>query len=178
MNDFLNSIKITDKDKKDAISKILYAVINSPGIMSLNEVLQFFEKQEKYFDDDIDNKKQIEQSLSENEILAAYALSKEIKISIMSSTNKELIEYLELSLASVNEDNLLKFINETIKDIELTKKRTPNVEWTLQVGKIFRRLQGKNPCNEHEEEEITNQWSKSSEKKMGKIIDLSKYWEK
>ena len=74
--------------------------------------------------------------------------------------------------------NLLKFINEMIKDIELTKKRTPNVEWTLQVGKIFRRLQGKNPCNEYEEDQITKKWSGNSSKKRGNIINLSEYLEK
>ena len=44
MSDFLNSIKITDEDKKRAINKILFTIIHSVRILSLNEVLQFFKK--------------------------------------------------------------------------------------------------------------------------------------
>lgn len=174
MNDFLNSIKITDEDKKRAISKILFTVIHSTRIMSLSEVLQFLKKQKEHFGDDIQDEQQIEEKLNENEILAAYSLAREVRISIMASSNKKLLEYLELDLASVNEEKLLKFINETIKDIELTKKRTPNLEWSLQVGKIFKRLEGKNPCNE---EEITQQWIDNSNK-SSKIIKFSDNLEK
>ena len=136
----------------------------------------FLKKDKEHFGDDIQNEQQIEQKLNENEILAAYSLAKEVKISIMASSNEELLEYLELGLGSVNEENLLKFINETVKDIELTKKRTPNLEWNLQVGKIFKRLEGKNPCNE---EEFTQQWAENSNRNSsGKIIKLSDYLEK
>jgi len=178
MSDFISSIKITDKDKKDAIAKILFTVIHSTRIMSLNEVLQLLKKQKEHFDDEVQDNQQIEQKLNQNEILAAYSLAKELRISIMSSSNRKLFEYLELDLFSVNEENLLKFINEVVKDIELTNKRNSNAKWSLQVGKIFSRLEGKNPCNENEENEIIKQRSDNSCKSDDKIIDLSKYWEK
>jgi len=98
MSDFISSIKITDKDKKDAIAKILFTVIHSTRIMSLNEVLQLLKKQKEHFDDEVQDNQQIEQKLNQNEILAAYSLAKELRISIMSSSNRKLFEYLELDL--------------------------------------------------------------------------------
>ena len=156
-----------------SISKILFTVIHSTRIISLDEVLHLFDKQKEHFDD-VQSNQQIQQKLNQNEILAAYSLAKEVKISIMASSNKKLLEYLELTLGSVNEDNLMKFINEAVKDIELTKKRTPNVEWRLQTGKIFKRLDGKNPCNE---EEITHEWVENLNK-SNKIIELKDYLQK
>jgi len=171
MSDFLDSIKITDEDKKDAMSRILFTVINSTRIMSLDEILQHLKKYKEDCDYLKDNK-QIEQKLNENEILAVYSLAKEVRISIEASINKRLLEYLELGLASANEENLLRFIDETIKDIELSKKINPNIEWRLQVGKIFSRLEGKNPY----EEEILKRKLDNSTK--GNIIKLSNYSEK
>lgn len=142
MSNFLNSIKITDDDKKTAISDILNTVINSPKIMSLEEVLNI----------EMGNGKQVQQNLSQNEIIATYSLAREIKILTvsLSRNNRKLIEYLELTVSSFNEDNLLKFISEAAKDIEITKKRTPKAKWSLQVEKIFARLDGKNPYDDIE----------------------------
>lgn len=171
MSDFLDLIKITDEDKKDAMSRILFTVINSTRIMSLDETLQHLKEYKENCDYLKDNK-QIEQKLNENEILAVYSLAREVRISIEASTNKRLLEYLELGLASANEENLLRFINETIKDIELSKKINPNIEWRLQVEKIFSRLEGKKSY----EEEILKQKIDNSRK--GNIIKLSNYSEK
>ena len=171
MSEFLDSIKITDEDKKRAITKMLFTVIHEPRIMSLEETLQILNRK---FDEREEQQLVIEQKLSQNEILATYSLAKELKISIITSSNKELREYLELTIGTVNEEKLLKFINEAIRDIELTKRRTPKLEWNLQIGKILRRLEGKGPYNE---EEMTKQWKEDSNRNC-KIIKLSDYLEK
>ena len=176
MSDFLNSIRITDEEKKKAISKILFSVMHASTILSLNEIIQNLKETEELGVDIEDKGKQIKEKLTQHEMLAAYSLAKEIKISMMNSShnNKKLFNYLELNLGSVNEDNLFKFTNEIVKDIEYTKRNTPNANWSLQIGKIFSRLEGKNP---YSEQDSTKDKQDNSDK-ANKIIDLSEYLEK
>lgn len=141
MSDFLNSIKITDDDKKEAMARILFIMRYSEGILSLNEILEAAESNSEV----AGHHKKIKDTLNENEILATYSLAREVKISILGSSNrnKKLLDYLELDIVSVNNDNLLRFINESVKDIENLKKSNPNLKWSLQVNKIFSRLEGR-----------------------------------
>ena len=89
--------------------------------------------------------KNIQYKLNENEILATYSLAKEMKIALLSSSNRnrELLDYLELVTVSINGDKLLKFVNESVRDIEKLKKSNPNVKWSLQANKILSRLKDK-----------------------------------
>jgi len=146
MSDFLDSIKVTKEDKKTAISKVVFNMIHSINVLSFNEVLE--------------SNNGIKEKLSQNELLATYSLAKEIRISMIASANrnKKLFDYLELKTTSINEENLLKFVDEIVKDIEFTQKRAPKTKWDLQVGKIFLRLEGKNPYSEEDfiQEETDN----------------------
>ncbi|MBQ2917342.1 MAG: hypothetical protein IJE59_04150 [Clostridia bacterium] len=136
MSNFLDSIKITDEEKKKFMSKIIFTMIHSTKILSLDELLE-----------EADN---IKEKLSENEILATYSLAREIKKIVISSSdrNKEILEHLEVRSFSINEDKLFEFVNRSVKDIEDTKRRTPNLKWRLQIGKILKRLEGIDPYTE------------------------------
>jgi hypothetical protein len=153
MSDFLDSIKVTDEEKKKSMSRIIFIMMNSANILSLNELLKQYNE--------------IKEKLNENEILAIYSLAKQMKQSIISSSNrnKKLFEFLDLNSNSINEDKLLEFIKYAVKDIEVTSKRTPNVKWSLQIGKIFLRMEGKDPY----EEEIAKKPEKKAE-----IVDIKK----
>ncbi len=146
MSNFLDTIKITDEDKKKTMSSIVLIMLYSQGIMSLEEILQTEEMNGKVIDGERTHRK-IQDKLNENEILATYSLAKEIKISILGSSdrNRKLLDYLELGTVSLNSDKLLRFVNEAVRDIETLKRHNPNVEWNLQINKIFSRLEGKDP---------------------------------
>lgn len=149
MSEFLESIKVTKEDKQNAMSKVLYIIINSTNLLSLSDLLK---KQPDFIS-----------VLSEDELLAIHSLSLEVKRHIVSSNqDNELIEYLDLTSDSLNKDNLSIFINQAVKDKQAQMKRNPNLKWHLQTKKIFDRLEGKNPY----EEEL----AKREENKSGKII--------
>lgn len=164
MSDLRSSIKITSEEKKSTMEFILFNMIHSADVMSLYEVLQL--------------KQQIKSVLNENEICATYNLGREIKISMSTSKrNEDLFEYLELNSYSVNNDKLLKFINEVVKDIEKTKKNMPKIPWSLQVNKILARLKGKDPANdekfENENRYDVGKVSSESDIRRSKIIKVS-----
>lgn len=149
MSEFLESIKVTKEDKQNAMSKVLYIIINSTNLLSLSDLLK---KQPDFIS-----------VLSEDELLAIHSLSSEVKRQIVScNQDNELIEYLDLTSDSLNKDNLSIFINQAVKDMQAQRKRNPNLKWHLQTKKIFDRLEGKNPY----EEEL----AKREENKSGKII--------
>lgn len=161
MNEFIDSIKVTKEDKQKAMEKILYSIINSSNIVSLNDVLN--------------NQNEMRKVLNEDELLASYSLALEIKKQIISSnTNEQLMEYLGLEFNTLNKDNLLKFINQSVKDIETQRKRTPNLKWRLQTKKIFDRLEGNQPFNEEEFEEA----EQKNADKTNKIIKFPENFEK
>lgn len=164
MSNFLDSIKITNEEKKKIMSKIIFTMIHSTKILSLNELLE-----------KTDN---IKEKLTENEILATYSLAREIKKIVVSSSdrNKEILEHLEVRSFSINEDKLFEFVNRSVKDIEDTKRRTPNLKWRLQVGKILTRLAGNDPYSE--ELAIYKEEQEQKEKAKGDIINLKEYLEK
>ncbi len=187
MNDFLNSVRVTNEDKKLTMSKLLSIVIYSTTLLSLNEILELPSNTDNGLNSDTfaELRKEIKSKLNENEILATYSLAKEMKISMLSSNyNKKLFEYLEWDSYSLNNDKLLKFINEVVKDIESNKKSNRNVKWALQTNKIFSRLEGKNTYEEDDEDKFRG----SSDNKKNdsfnhgetsiesdKIIKLSEY---
>lgn len=149
MSGFLESIKVTKEDKQNAMSKVLYIIINSTNLLSLSDLLK--------------KQPDLISVLSEDELLAIHNLSSEVKRHIVSSNqDNELIEYLDLTSDSLNKDNLSIFINQAVKDMQAQRKRNPNLKWHLQTKKIFDRLEGKNPY----EEEL----AKREENKSGKII--------
>lgn len=177
MSDFLNSIRITDDDKKEAMSRMLFIMMYSSGILSLDEILEVAEVNSKALDTE-GTRRKIQDKLNENEMLAAYSLAREVKISILSSSNsnRKLLDYLELDTVSVNKDKLLRFINESVKDIENLKRSNPNIEWSLQVNKIFSRLEGKDPTKGevlgYESENNTNTVQSEPRRANDKIIKL------
>lgn len=149
MSEFLESIKVTKEDKQNAMSKVLYIIINSTNLLSLSDLLK--------------KQPDLISVLSEDELLAIHSLSSEVKRQIVScNQDNELIEYLDLTSDSLNKDNLSIFINQAVKDMQAQRKRNPNLKWHLQTKKIFDRLEGKNPY----EEEL----AKREENKSGKII--------
>lgn len=155
MNDnFMDSIRVTEEYKKDAMMTIFYTVVNSADILSLEEVLK--------------SQETVQSKLSKDEILATYALSREIKISkLTSKRNENLSEYL-------NEEKLSRFINAVVEDIEDTRLRTPNVEWKLSVNKILNRLKREKTSDE----EVTIMESSKKTSGTCKIIDIREHSEK
>lgn len=157
MSEFLESIKVTKEDKQNAMSKILYSIINSTNFLSLSDLLK--------------KQQDLKSVLSEDELLAIHSLSSELKRQIVSSNHdKRLIKYLGLTSDSLDKDNLSTFINQAVKDIQAQRKRNPNLKWGLQIGKIFDRLEGKDPY----EEEL----GKQEENKSGTIIQIEEYQDK
>lgn len=146
MSEFLDSIKITDDDKKEAMARMLFIMLHSTDILSLNEISEA-EKINRKTLDKLEFEEDIKEKLNENEMLATYSLAREAKISILSSSNRnrKLLDYLELGTGSVNRDKLQTFINQAVKDIEALKRNNPKVKWRLQVNKIFSRLEGIDP---------------------------------
>lgn len=141
MSSFLEDIRITDDDKKKIMTRILFTMMYSSKILSIDELLERDRLNKKKLDETV-SENSIEDKLNENEILATYSLGKEIKIVIMSysNRNRELLDYLELKADSVNSDKLLKFVNEAVKDIEDLKSNNPNATWSLQINKILSNL--------------------------------------
>lgn len=128
MSDFLNYIKVTDEDKKDAMKSIILEILIRPGILDLDGVLELAS--------DVKNK------LNEDEILATYQLAKEIKI----KKRPEVLEYISLKNGyEIDGDKLLIFINKAVEDKKIGEKRFPHAkgEWKLSTRKILDRLNGK-----------------------------------
>ncbi len=153
-NNFFDSIKITEEDKKKAMMNILQIVSNSVYLLSLKEVIQY------------DNT--LTSRLTEDEILAMYSLAREVKISrLASKQNEELYQYL-------NDEKILEFIKVAVEDMQDTRK-TPNAKWSLSVNKILSRLESKGKDSSGEVLIM-----KKSEKKNedSNIIDISEYLDK
>lgn len=145
MSDFLNSIKITDDDKKEAMARILFIMRYSEGILSLNEILEAAEANSEV----AGHHKKIKDTLNENEILATYSLAKRTKMAILGShdINRKLLDYLEFDTISFNSEKILKFVNEEVNDMENLKIVNPNAKWSLQINRILLKLEGKDPAN-------------------------------
>lgn len=128
MSDFTDSIKISEKDKKDAMKSIVLEVLIRPGVLELEEVLKLAT--------DVKNK------LNEDEILATYQLAKQIK----TKKRPEVLEYINLRNGyEIDEDKLLTFIKKAVEDKRIGEKRFPHAkgEWKLSTRKILDRLNGK-----------------------------------
>lgn len=135
MNTFKDEIKVTEDDKKNVMCKVLYTMMNSSLLMRMDEVINI--------------QKDVSRKLSEEEFLAIYNLSLEIRKSMESSNvNERLYNYLGLNKNSLNSVKLYEFVNAIVKDIKTTKKRNSNLKWSLQVNKIFKRMEGKDPYEE------------------------------
>lgn len=140
MSEFKEGIKVlSDEDKKRIMVDILITMINSNTVLSEEEIIK--------------NTNGNANKLSSDEFTAIYALAFEVKKCVFSSKiNKKLFEFLNLSKYCENDEgNLLKFIKATVKDIEQSRIYSPNNKWSLQVDKIFDRLDGKNPYKDEME---------------------------
>lgn len=152
MSNFIDDIKITVDDKKRIMLDIWYTIINLDIVPSLQEIITL--------------QKDSTKKLSEEELLAIYNLSVEIKKLIKASgKNQRLFEYLEIDNNSINSERLYDFTSFIATDIMEVRKKAPNVKWYLQVNKILDRMEGKNPHKDALEEQP----------KRGKIIKLSEY---
>lgn len=160
MDNFLSSIKINKNEKKEAMSTVIFNMIHSSKVLSLNEL--------------IEGREELLNKLNTDELYVTYSLAKKIKISIMNYRfNQELFEYLELKLHSLNADKLLIFVNKAIEDMHEVTNRNPNSKWSLQVGKILLRI---NSTNQHDDEinEGSSQ-KRSTNKKTEKSNKIIKF---
>lgn len=134
MNDFIKDIKKpTEEEKVAKMADIIVTMLNSNLVLSLEDL------EEQIRD--------IRKKLSEDEIMAIYNLAVCIKKDTISSRhNNKLIDFLDLSSYCQNDrNNLLAFVKATVQDIQETRIVFPSKKWSLQVDKIFDRLEGKNP---------------------------------
>lgn len=154
MDDFIQSIKVTSEDKQNMMINVLNTVINCSTVPSINDI--------------VGNIKDIKVKLTDDEILAIYSLSISIQEQLKTGNHyQKLFDYLTLDLyPNINKENLLTFINQAVLDIKDTKARNPKIKWYLQTGKIFARLDGKNPYKE----EIEIEKDKDKHKGNGIII--------
>lgn len=134
MSNLREEIRIpTEEQKRDVYVNIILNMINSSNLLSPEEIMRVV--------------KLIEEKLSQDEFTAIYSIAVEVKKAIlMPKTNKRLIEFLNISEYCKNDNgNLLKFINATVDNIQQERKLFPNRKWYLHVGKIFDRMEGKDP---------------------------------
>lgn len=134
MSNFKEDIKVlSDEDKKIIMVDILIAMLNATTTLSEVEI-------KKATNGNADK-------LSPDEFIAIYSLAFEIKKCVFSSRiNKKLFEFLNMDEYCVNDKgNLLKFIKATVKDIEQSRIYSSKSKWSLQIDKIFDRMEGKNP---------------------------------
>lgn len=127
MSDFTDSIKISERDKKGAMKRIVLEVLIRPGVLELEEVLELAT--------DVKNK------LNEDEISATYQLAKQIKI----KKRPEVLEYINLRNGyEIDEDKLLIFIKKAVEYKRIGEERFPHAKgkWTLPTLKILKMVNG------------------------------------
>ena len=136
MNDFIKDIKKpTDEEKIRLYKDILIIMLNSGTILSYEEIQKMLNRN-------------IREILSQNEITAIYNLSAQMqKYSLMGRFSERIFEFLNISIdyEEIDTDNLMRFIDATVQDIEKTRKYLPNTKWQFQINKIFDRMEGKDP---------------------------------
>lgn len=137
MSNLREEIKMpTEEEKREVYLNIILNMINSSKIISQEKISKIVEG--------------IESKLSPDEFTAIYNIAVEVKKAIaMPKTNKRLLEFLNVSENCQNDNgNLLKFVNATVNNIEQERRFFPKRKWYLQVGKIFDRMEGKDPYAE------------------------------
>lgn len=105
MNDFMENIKITKEDKQESMKNILYTMINSDKIISLEELSKRASKSCS--------------KLNENELRATYQLAKEVKVLTKSSNQSaKLLEYLGIKYTlDFDEDKLFELVSRIAEEI-------------------------------------------------------------
>ncbi len=137
MGNLKESIKLpSEEEKKLIFMDIIFNLLNSSNILFPNDL--------------IEKMPQIREKLSEDEFNVVYSLALEIKKSILGlKRNDRLLEFLNISEYCKNDNgNLMRFIKAAIENIQQERKFFPNRKWELQVGKIFDRMNGKDPYGE------------------------------
>lgn len=154
-NNYFNTIKIKEEDKKNAMITIFQIVNNSANLLSLEEVIQY--------------KKELMSKLTEDEILAMYDLARTVKIERLAfKRNEKLYKYL-------NKEKILEFIKVAVEDIQDTKRRTPNIKWSLSVNKILSRLERR---EKESSEEVSIMKRSNKISRTRNIIDNRGYLER
>lgn len=157
MNNYKDSIKITDEQKETIYKDIIFAMLNSHEPLTQTELIE---------------KMELSKKLNEYEIRAIYNLAFYIRIAHEGGTIKrEILDFFNLSEYCRNDHgNLMLFVGETIKDIkeweETFKERSIHAKWNFHLGLIFKRLKGYKPY-----EEFKNQKAEETTKK-GIIINF------
>lgn len=127
--------KPTDEEKIILYKDILIIMLNSGTILSYEEIQKMVNKP-------------IGKTLSQDEATAIYNLAAQLqKYSLMGKFAERIFDFLNISVDydEIDTDNLMKFIEATVQDIEKTRKCLPKTKWQIQINKIFARMEGKDP---------------------------------
>ena len=106
----------TEEEKIKLYIDILIIMLNSGTILSYEEI------QKKV-------NKNIGRILSQDEAAAVYNLAAQLqKYNLMGKFNERIFKFLKISVDNdeIDTDNLMKFIDATVQDIEKTRKYLPN----------------------------------------------------
>ena len=137
MNNYKNTIKVTDKQKEQIYKDVIFRMLNASKPPEQSELV---------------NKMKLSSKLNEYEIRAIYSLASYIKIAHECGTiKKELSDFFNLSEYCINDKgNLLLFVKETVKDIQ-EWEYIMHGEWSFHLGLIFKRLTGYKPYEDVQE---------------------------